>query len=479
MGTCEMCSTGGSWSVLIKPTHGCNFNCKYCYDAPYRQKYKNTTMSMETLNEILKRAAAYADSLQLIWHGGEPLLVGKQWYEDAQKVIAMYPELDVEQSMQSNGSLLDREWAELSNKYNIDIGVSFDGPHQSVRDSRYEEVEASIKEFRGAGGKCGFICVINHENYDSMIETYEYFKTDMKSNISFNRVFDTIEARNNGLNIEVDDYLEKFREFYEYWAYDVNGVEERTVIEFTNHLFGLGTGICSFGDCRGKWLGFNPVGDIYPCDRYVPDKYKVGNIRDFSTVQDAYASDSYMEYYDENTIRMLECIECDYFNTCGGGCNANHITYAGDASKNDPKHCETYKKSFRDVYEFWREIDLEDRRFNLIVSDIIIDNDLFVPKEIVEMVHEIDPDIEIKYDSDVDNLQKSSEFKLFRLVNPITKTGMPGEYHIDYISKEIPISVMKEDPKIFTVVKEAREKFLREFVKSNIDKIREIASEGV
>ena len=68
-----------SLSLIMKVVSTCNLACRYC-DADI---YSNRRMSLDTLSQVITKALNYADYVEFIWHGGEPLLMGIQFYEKA------------------------------------------------------------------------------------------------------------------------------------------------------------------------------------------------------------------------------------------------------------------------------------------------------------------------------------------------------------------------------------------------------------
>ena len=470
------------WNVLIKPTHACNFNCQYCYDEPHRRKFKGTTMTMATLNKILKLASEYTNNLHIIWHGGEPTLVGIEWYEKAQKIIALYPNLKITQSIQTNGSLLNEEWAEFCHKYDVEIGVSFDSPEfQSVRNKDALKVERSINSFRNAGGRCGVITVINNENYKNMIDIYEYFKQSGYGGISFNRIFDTQQADINNLKIPVEEYNREMMKFYDYWIHDENNIEERMSQEITNHVFGLGSNICTHGDCRYGWLSFNPVGGIYPCDRYVPDDYMCGNVHDYDSIEEIYNSEGHKLYSENTEVRLKTCIEtCKYAIYCGGGCVATHIEYDKSGKVNDPNICATYKNLFNDVYRYWRDLDIySGKKINKYATVKLIETPTFTLKEIKSSLARLGYDPEkMEYVDTHEGLLECSEFKIFRMANPLRVVNL-GEEHINYNIHSLDISIDLEDYEdVFGSIRDTRERVLDEIMKSHSERLNKILYSG-
>lgn len=72
-------------TVLLKPTEECNIRCKYCYHAD--TKYTKGRMSIEMFEEIIEKISRSYDHITLTFHGGEPLLMGYDFYVKAFEII--------------------------------------------------------------------------------------------------------------------------------------------------------------------------------------------------------------------------------------------------------------------------------------------------------------------------------------------------------------------------------------------------------
>ena len=129
--------------MLITPVDfSCNMACGYCYNGSARTSCVQDpkTISMDTLYRIFDEAYPLmkTDNLVVIWHGGEPLLAGKDFYREAIKVqkIAAKNRYHVINCLQTNGTLIDEEWIDLFSQLKIGPSVSIDGPselHDSIR----------------------------------------------------------------------------------------------------------------------------------------------------------------------------------------------------------------------------------------------------------------------------------------------------------------------------------------------------------
>lgn len=462
------------WSLLVKPTEACNLDCQYCYAKPFRDRYGDVKMDFETVDKLLRLASDRAQEIQWIWHGGEPTLMGVEWYKRVQELFYKYSHNTIfRQSMQSNGTLLNKDWAKLSNNYDINIGISFDVFNQDIRTgSNKNLVENNIQDFLDAGGRCGTITVINKENYKRQIELYEYFKKNSTFTPAFNHVYRTDGTLSFGLEIGIDDYNEEFLKYYNYWLNDTapNAISERSLDMITKHITGNRYLVCTFSDCRDSWIGVNAVGALFPCDRYVPDKYSMGNLKDYESIEAMYNSDGYQLYYLETQQRFLtHCKECGYLQYCNGGCNANHIATTGDASKIDTFSCGLFKKKFNSIYKILRELDIYNKKYNFNLYRTLIEEPFFTIREIKELLSKYNlliPEESLE-DKEIFN---SKEFKIMRIFNPF-KGAIGPNGHTDYQVRRLSVNAKINHEFDMNSIKEERFKVLEDIFKENSNKI--------
>ena len=123
-------------NLLIKPASGaCNMRCQYCFYADemaHRTKSPLSVMDQATMHLLIDRVADFAEgSCTFAFQGGEPTLAGLSYFQEFVRYAAEKPELqklDVHYALQTNGYLLDKEWAEFFHQNHFLIGVSLDGP---------------------------------------------------------------------------------------------------------------------------------------------------------------------------------------------------------------------------------------------------------------------------------------------------------------------------------------------------------------
>ena len=172
-----------SGGFVLKVAELCNLNCSYCYmynkgDTSFRLRPK--FMTAEVATATLHRIASYARrrqfaGIEIALHGGEPLLAGHawmRWFLETSQQIASSEGVIFELGLQTNGTLLDDEWVELFSRFNVQLGISCDGPpewHDAVRidhagSGSYAEVRRAIDLLhRKYKARWGVLTVANPE----------------------------------------------------------------------------------------------------------------------------------------------------------------------------------------------------------------------------------------------------------------------------------------------------------------------------
>jgi uncharacterized protein len=194
---------------IIKIASRCNLNCTYCYE--YNTGYnawksQPVVMEDETIKEIVEKVSSYISKKNLnrvfiSFHGGEPLLMGKQKFKDIMTRFLKFESLDCEYnySIQTNGILLDDEWIGIFEAYSVFIGISLDGEkenndkHRVFRNlsSSYQSVIDSIGKLKASNSRIfnGILAVVDplsdakkilshlvqfHKNLDFLLPHFNY-----------------------------------------------------------------------------------------------------------------------------------------------------------------------------------------------------------------------------------------------------------------------------------------------------------------
>ena len=311
-------------AVLLEPTAECNLRCRHCYHA--KTDYVKNRLSLTTLNKFLHCVAEYYRNVKIIWHGGEPLLMGYDFFRDA---YALFEEFSSKHDIcfnfgiQTNGTLLNDSLIDLFDKTNTHISISFDGTYNDVLRQGTGEVERAIDELKKRDIKFSCISTISSANVGHMKEMYECFK-GLAVPVKFNPIYpDGAAAANSDFLITKEDWAHNFVELFEYWYNDADC--NILLISCTEVLkkYLVGYYGCLGGICLYRYLAVDSYGDLYPCGRLISNDFRLINVKELNDIREAFVSPKYSELSHIAGIRAEKCKACKWFSRCHSGCNAS------------------------------------------------------------------------------------------------------------------------------------------------------------
>lgn len=310
-------------NLLIVPTNQCNLRCKYCYHSTYG--YDKDKLSLKQVEDILEKASDSFNKVNIFWHGGEPLVMGIDFYKkilDIQSKISAKKQCSFSNKLQTNGTLVNEEWIDFFIKNNFGIGVSFDGPNNDDFRQQGDLVLSNIKLMKSKGLSIGVISVITQKSLDDLIKLYNWFNSN-KISCKFNPMFICGSAKDD-YALDKDVYAEKMLALFKYWMHDKNcniriSQFDELFFYFTKQKYNH---VCCHSSCLYHYLGITPNGDIYPCARAWTKDYVLGNISTINNIEDAYNSQNYNNLVEQAIKRRNSCMEtCKFSDFCKGGCN--------------------------------------------------------------------------------------------------------------------------------------------------------------
>ena len=288
--------TSDNITVIMKPTNQCNLRCKYCYHAD--NGYDKEKMTDQVLEKAIAVTAPFFKRVEYNWHGGEPLIMGLDFYERVlyyQKKYRQGPEHHIINTMQTNGTLITQETAEFIKKYGFGIGLSFDGPFNDQTRGKTDYTLNAYDLLKQIDKRHGTISVIGAHNIHNLIDIYKYFN---EKNISFkfSPMFDSGEAKNHCELLLTDpaEYADKICELFDLWLFDTTtGISISPFYSYAQSVISGKPKYCTHSSCLKHWLSVHSNGDIYPCGRYYPEEYRLGNIMDFNDLHDVFETKIY------------------------------------------------------------------------------------------------------------------------------------------------------------------------------------------
>lgn len=351
-------------TVIVSPTDYCNMNCIYCFNGR-RTMLERKTISEGTLRKVFEITIPYYSDIKFLWHGGEPLSMGQAFYE---KVISLQKEINttdahILNTMQSNLTLLDEDFAKFLIKNKFGIGGSFDGTQNEKTRHCSAQILAGHNILTQCGGTSGFICVVQAENINHLIEDYEWFKSQ-GINYTLNQYLSDPCQNGDPLYVPPGLFSKRMSEFFDYWFFDdgckISVTYFQDMIDFI--LF-KSKKLCCYSSCLGKYVGIRYDGSIYPCNRDFDNKYFMGNVYNYTDIHECFDSEGFRSLLSTAIRRRSACKgTCSLYDFCEGGCNSA-ADMAGDVSKPNTNVCQSLTYLFehvRQVVLTWVEKDIAD-----------------------------------------------------------------------------------------------------------------------
>jgi uncharacterized protein len=275
--------------------------------------------------------------------------MGLDFYRRALEVekAALPPGMAVERTIQTNGTLLDEEWAEFLAENNVLVGLSIDGPrelhdayrHDGAGNSVFDKVEAAARLLQKHGVEFNAMCTVNAANVEHPLEVYRYFRDELKARfIQFIPIVEVETPPLNGAEGTVTDrsvpslaYGKFLSAIFDEWVR--HDVGEMFVQFFDGVLAAYVRGystLCILQPTCGTGVALEHNGDVYSCDHFVDTPYLLGNIME-APLGEIVRSDKQRAFGDAKlTTLPTKCRECAYLFACNGECPKNRILSTED-----------------------------------------------------------------------------------------------------------------------------------------------------
>jgi uncharacterized protein len=354
--------------LILRVSEKCNQNCFYCYVDRDKRRNSREVLGFFELEVLFKKILTGKFSyIQIVWHGGEPTLLGAEYFEKAIQLQQKHcaEGVKVENNLQTNLSALNKELVEVFVKHNIAIGVSLDAPpriHNKMRvfwsgRSTLKKCLEGIEILKKFGLKPSAICVLHKENLEFCNEIYNFFKS-IKVNYKLNPFYkdeSTPQDVADKICITPEQYADALLETFELYVGDND--HQIDVTDLKEMMMSMVSGYscnCLFsGNCK-EFFGIAPNGDIYFCDLFYRPEYYLGNIQSV-VFEDLNKTDLVKSV--ANRVLVLKdthCRNCKWWQICHGGCTTRSVAFYGNIFQADP-FCIARKKLFDRMYKFLQE----------------------------------------------------------------------------------------------------------------------------
>lgn len=318
------------FSVQLKPVgSACNLRCKYCYVRPHF--ISNKIMSEEILECVVKKTLKNSPQPTFSWHGGEPTLVGIDFFKFFVNLIEKYcvNGQKVRNLIQTNATKITPELAEIFQEYNFGVSVSLDGPEHihginrlflNSRNS-FSFTMKGIELLRARGIDPSVICTVSRETLPFASEVFDFLISQGFKRIKYSPVFDSLNDEFSVTNEEWYNYLKIV--FHKWFDLGDQSVQVRDLDEVIMWLSQNTFNLCSVNRTCLCWVSINPKGEVYPCE-YLRSKFCYGNILhiDFSDIPTIPEFQRFKKIYEKVPSK---CQLCEFYRMCGNGCPVTRV----------------------------------------------------------------------------------------------------------------------------------------------------------
>lgn len=364
-----------AFNIMIKPAGSlCNLDCNYCYYLDKAEIYggKEPVMTLEMLETCIREYIAANDVQEVMfnWHGGEPLVLGLDFYKKAVALEQKYAgDKIIRNTIQTNGTLLTQEWASFFRDNDFLVGISVDGPqdiHDKYRKDKggaptFDKVMRGVSLLYRNNVQYNTMTTVNHASEGRGLEVYEFLKSIGSRYMQFMPVVEHVKypEGKNGKPLKyarphiVDPSEEgasiapwsvgsmafgKFMcEIFDSWVLaDVGRYFVNLFDAALARWCGVMPGTCAYAETCGGNSVIEHNGDVYPCDHFVYPQYRLGNILE-NDLRTMMTSQEQVRFgISKRNSLPGRCVRCRYRFACNGECPKHrfNVTESGQTGLN-------------------------------------------------------------------------------------------------------------------------------------------------
>ncbi|MFC1639378.1 anaerobic sulfatase maturase [Gemmatimonadota bacterium] len=366
-------SIASFFHVMIKPRGPiCNLDCSYCYYLSKEHLYPESDFRMtdKVLEKFTREYIQSQNVPEVIfgWQGGEPLLMGLDFFERAMRYQQEYARdrVRILNTIQTNGVLLDDDWCRFLRDNGFLVGISVDGPehvHDAYRTDKggkatFKDVMAGVDLLKKHNVEFNVLTTVHSANVGSPLDVYRFVRDEIGS--AFVQFIPIVQLDNETGYQEgnrVTDRSVGGREYGEFLKTIFNEWVNRDVGKMFVQMFdvslaawtGQGAVLCIFAETCGAAMALEHNGDLYSCDHYVEPRNLLGNVMETSLAELAGKTEQQVFGRSKAATLPRHCRECEVRFVCNGGCPKNRILDTPDGEPGLNCLCEGYRSFFNHI----------------------------------------------------------------------------------------------------------------------------------
>ncbi len=377
--------------ATVKPIGAlCNLDCNYCYYLSKEELLRQKTRRIDAA--VLERfvvqyiASQDGDEIQFTWHGGEPTLLGLDFFRTVVELQQKHvpPGRIISNDLQTNGTLLDDAWCAFLAEHGFLVGLSIDGPlelHDLYRPHKggqpsFDKVLAGARLLQKHGVPFGTLTTVNRKNASQALQVYRFLRDELGARYmqfipcvepkAFANTApgslpdgqlaakDSPRARPGHplsivteWSVDPDEWGEFLKTVFDEWrAHDRATVKINLFETLFAQLAGKPALLCTSSPVCGKNVAVENDGRVYSCDHFVYPEHELGNIGERSFAEMAFSSKQLEFGLDKHHTLPDDCRACPYLSLCWGECPRTRILKTGSGERKLSYLCSGWKRFF-------------------------------------------------------------------------------------------------------------------------------------
>lgn len=355
--------------LLCKPIGPvCNLACDYCFylekDHLFPGKKKGDFRMDEATLELFTKSYIQAQpenagEVNFAWQGGEPTLMGIPFFRRALELQGKYrrPGLKITNAIQTNGTLLNDEWARFLKEENILVGISIDGPEKLHNRFRrdpagrgsFSDVMRGLELLHRHQVEFNTLTVVQSDNGNHPGEVYRFLKEAGSRFLQFIPIVEPLSGGGvSSRTVRPGQWGTFLSRVFDIW---LEGDVGSIFVQHFDLLLGLWMGgpssLCVHAPYCGRALAVEHDGTIFSCDHFVDDRHRLGNIHQKPLAE--LVDSPFQHHFGRDKFDALprECLNCPYLKLCYGGCPSDRCRKSGSGRADLNWNCEGYQSFYR------------------------------------------------------------------------------------------------------------------------------------
>jgi len=327
-------------------------------------------MSLETYTAFVQKAQSEETrSVSYVWQGGEPMLMGLDFYKRVVEIQDKYrkPGQAITNTVQTNGILINEEWADFFVQNQILVGISVDGPkelhdiHRFTRSQKsvFDRVMNACDIMKANNVDFNILTVVTSETVDYPEEIYDFLREQGFYYLQFIDCIEKVDGEIAPFSLEPESYGTFLCRLFDAWF--ANGYPHVSIRLFDNMLqyrVGQIPECCMYKNDCGAYFVIEHNGDVFTCDFFVTKEWYLGNILE-NAIDELIEHPKRYEFAGLRSLEHEKCASCKWLGFCQRGCIKSRF-FPGDDYSALNYLCEAYTKFF----------EYTDDRYNFLAWDI-------------------------------------------------------------------------------------------------------------